>query len=152
MRCVGAWVETFTIRSYNNHPSAESNRLLWFEQRATTYIHCSECRWKIKLVVGSGKKKNSAIIVQRFKTIDQSTTRQPVGGTCRPDWQNCCSIEYSDSRNCPMRCGIEPLHPTRVDFQRGREKSGDGQTSFLSQRLWTIHTKAKRQQIKKIIS
>lgn len=48
-------------------------------------------------------------------------------------------------------CGLEPLYPTGVDFQRAREKSGEGQTSFLSQRLWTnvIQTKAKSQEIKK---
>lgn len=37
----------------------------------------------------------------------------------------------------------------RVNFQRAREKSGDGEAPFLSQRLRIVRTQAKSQEIEK---
>lgn len=50
-------------------------------------------------------------------------------------------------QNWPITSGINSQHPTRVNFQRAREKSGDGEAPFLSQRLRTVRTQAKSQDI-----
>lgn len=52
-------------------------------------------------------------------------------------------------QNWPIACLINSHHPTRVNFQRAREKSGDGEAPFLSQRLRTVRTQAKSQDIEK---